>query len=399
MSILALSINFPLCYRNRRTAGKDCCSTFSNYNNPQVKYTPELKFPILIPTIRFMSNLIILTVAGLFSWKIIFSEDKDINYEIPNLIPSNQTINERNLLLPSICYSSVHNIPIPLYMPFINDAYYYNDEKNISSLNNENYRNLFYNNYKDEYHIEVFGNLIEKKDKGVKMIQYNVRNSRNNVTILSIKGTSYKKDIFLDAHLYFPSVLLNLLSSFTTLDQQKELYSFKLIEYALSIPYRIFYQLLIIDDYLKDLIKAYTTYQTNFYDNVVIVGHSLGGGLAKIFGRLVKKQAISLSGPGVNAFHNLWEYEGDADNFELTAIDLIPDMDLVPRVDISGGSVFRIVCNENPLDCHSKELSLCEVLIMCRHPNYYEYCKNIAELKNTKIDNLYETTEFNNNVK
>ena len=40
--------------------------------------------------------------------------------------------------------------------------------------------------------------------------------------------------------------------------------------------------------------------------NVVIVGHSLGGGLSKILGRITKNQAISLSEPGINAFHTNW---------------------------------------------------------------------------------------------
>ena len=179
----------------------------------------------------------------------------------------------------------------------------------------------------------------------------------------------------MDFQLYFPSVLLNILSTFSIFGQQKESFSFQFIEYSLSIPYRLFFQYLIIDGYLQNLLDAYITHQDAFYANTIIVGHSLGGGLAKILGRLVKRQAISLSGPGVNAFHHLWGYMGDSENFEISAVDLVPDMDLVPRVEVSGGTVYRIICREGPLDCHSKVLSLCEILIMCRSPNYEEYCK------------------------
>ena len=227
------------------------------------------------------------------------------------------------------------------------------------------------------------------------MIQYNVKTSKDEVTILSIKGTSNKKDIYLDFQLYFQSVLLNILSTFSIFGQQKETLSFKVIEYSLSIPYRLFSHYLIIDGYLNDLKNAYIANQNSFYKNVVIVGHSLGGGLCKLLGRLVKQQAISLSGPGINAFQHLWGYEGQSENFEISAIDLVPDMDLVPRVEVSGGTIYRIVCKEGPLDCHSKVLSLCEILIMCRNQNYEEYCRKMANLNDAQINSILEGSELN----
>ena len=151
------------------------------------------------------------------------------------------------------------------------------------------YKNLFFDK---DYDIKVIGNLTNlQKKNSVKMIQYNVQNKRNNVTILSIKGTSYKRDIYLDAQLYFPSILLHILSVFSTIDQQKERYSFKFLEYGLSIPYRLFFQFSLVDDYLKELKKVYKYNLENnkFYENIVLVGHSLGGGLAKIFGKLIGK--------------------------------------------------------------------------------------------------------------
>ena len=164
----------------------------------------------------------------------------------------------------------------------------------------------------------------------------------------------------------------------------------------MSIPYRLFSHYLLIDEYLNNLLDAYRQNDLSSSNKTIIVGHSLGGGLSKIFGRFVNRQAISLSGPGVNAFHSLWNYEGQSENFEISAIDLVPDMDLVPRVEVSGGSVYRIVCKEGPVDCHSKELSLCEVLIMCRNPNYYQYCTKMAHLDDDEIKKLEEATELNN---
>ena len=196
---------------------------------------------------------------------------------------------------------------------------------------------------------------------------------------------------------YLPSILLHILNTFSTIDQQKETFSFKFIEFGLSVPYRILFQYSIIQNYLNELIKVYNKREkeNGFSENVVLVGHSLGGGLAKIFGRIVGKQAISLGGPGVNAFHSLWKYRGNSSNFDLTTIDIIPDTDLVPRVEISGGTIYRILCPKSPLQCHSSELSLCESLVICRNPNAREYCSKVAGISESDINLIYDMSNFN----
>ena len=413
MSILSLGLNFPLCYRNRKTFGTfGCCCKFlcfkkeNNLFLTNVQYTHKPIHPIIISITRFICDTIILLVAVVLLYiHFLHDDNNDINSKIfDNIYPTNKTIDTKKLLLPNICYSSVHNIPLPLYLPFINDAYYYNNIKKekenkekenykSSSFEIDNYRRLFFND--DDYKIEVKGNIV-KENNTVKMVQYNVRNKKNYVTILAIKGTSYNIDIFLDMQLYFSSILLNLLQTFSILSE-KNSYTFRLIEYSLNIPYRIFFRYLIIDDYIKNLQNAYRDNEKYIYRNVVIVGHSLGGGLAKLFGRVIGKQSISLSGPGINAFHSLWNYRGKSENFGMSAIDLVPDKDLVPRVEVSGGTVYRILCKEGVLNCHSKDKSLCEVLIMCRNPNYYSYCKKVANFADSRINEIIESSELNKN--
>jgi lipase ATG15 len=381
-------LNFPVCFRNQKT--------FGYFFSGKIKYKPEYKMrhPRMISFVRLVCNVIITMVALLLFFSFFFFKDSDdlpiikrINNELQ---PKNQTIDMNSLLLPSICFSYVQNIPLYLYMPFINDAYYY---KNDSSFNIENYRRLFFD---ESYNIEVMGNLINNNDTDtVKMIQYNVKTPQTEVTILSIKGTSNNKDVYMDFQLYIPSILLNILSTFSILGSQKQTYSFRFTEFSLSIPYRLFSTYSVIDEYLKSLTEAYNNNTHTFYKNVIIVGHSLGGGLAKLLGRLLNKQAISLSGPGVNAFHSLWGYEGNSENFEISAVDLVPDMDLVPRVEVSGGTVYRIICKAGPFACHSKAVSLCEVLIMCRNPNYVDYCQKLANLTDIEIDDLKNSSELN----
>ena len=321
-------------------------------------------------------------------------DDDDVNEfeRFENIRPSQIDLDKnKNTILPSICSASVYNIPIISYIPFINDAYYY--KKNHSSLDFTNYRNIFFKD--SEYEITLKRSLIKDKEKKktVKMIQYNLESPSNNVTILSIKGTSYNSDIYLDIQLYTPSVFLNLLLEFSIFMKLKESRSFHFLEYGLSIPYRLFFKDLIIDDYIKVLNKTYHNHSEFHENKVVIVGHSLGGGLSKILGKMVKKPSISLSGPGANAFHSLWGEEGIIDNFDITTIDLVPDMDLVPRVEVSGGTIYRIICREGPLGCHSKDLSLCEVLIMCQKPSQI-VCEDIADLKREDIEKIKEASKL-----
>ena len=72
-------------------------------------------------------------------------------------------------------------------------------------------------------------------------------------------------------------------------------------------------------------------------------------------------------------------------------------MDQVHRFEVSGGNIYRIICKKGPFAFHSKDVSLCEVLIMCRNPNYVEYCQKVALMTNSEIEDLKNSSELNYN--
>ena len=380
---LSIILNFPFCYKNQ--------ITFGSFLNSKKKLKSKVKYPVMVPAIRVLCDILFLLVSSALCLAFYMMKEQ-LNEDIIDFDDFNQIfenkVDSEDQLLPSICRTSIYNIPLYLYIPFINDAYYYNKTNNISkksSFNYENYKNIFFN---DNYTIEI-ENLIEGNED-VKMVRYDIESKEENVnvTILSIKGTSHKKDLYLDLQLFMPSVFLNLLSTFSIFGDENDSFNSKMIEYGLSIPYRLFGEFLFVDDYIHKLEYAYKNTSSTFRDNVVIVGHSLGGGLSKILGRITKTQAISLSGPGINAFHTNWTSDGNSGNFDLSFIDLIPDKDLIPRVEVSGGTIYRIVCNKSPFKCHDKALSLCETLIMCRSKYYKFYCYILGGLKNREINEI-----------
>ena len=74
-----------------------------------------------------------------------------------------------------------------------------------------------------------------------------------------------------------PSVFLHLLSILSIFGNDLESCSFKLIEYSLSMPYKLLSNYFFIDKYIKDLRSAYKEYyedKNKFSNYTVIVGHS-----------------------------------------------------------------------------------------------------------------------------
>ena len=394
--ILSITLNFPFFFKNNKT--------FDNFFQSKIILNKNAKsrHPFMFPAIRIICNLIFISISGILCLGFYFMEEpKKVNFKDKFSQIFEKEI-DKDVLLPNICNTYIYNLPLYLYIPFINDAYYYetiNDSNKKSSFDYDNYRKMFFD---ETYDINIIGNLI--KEKGTfKMVQYNLKNSEKNIsiTIFSIKGTSHRKDLYMDFQLFIPSVFLNLLSTFSVFGNEMDNFIYKIIEYSLSIPYRLFVEFLFIDEYIKKLRVAYSNAidSRNIYKNIVIVGHSLGGGLSKILGRITKNQAISLSGPGIDAFHTKWTSDGNSINFDISFIDLVPDKDLVPRVEVSGGTIYRIICTKGPFVCHDKALSLCETLAMCRNSYYEFYCYKMANLNSDQISEILNNSELEKKIK
>ena len=174
---------------------------------------------------------------------------------------------------------------------FANDAYY----------NEGNGRNIDY--MTDSFFkgsgitIHPRGNLTGNAT-GATMLRYDldIHNSTRNVTILSIRGTSTNVDWWLDFQLFFSSALLTVTKNAVPLLTKSDSKTYQFASFLFSIPTRSFIELSLIDDYVNTLQKAYKENLASFGNNTIIfVGHSLGGGLAKIMGKMyVQEPAVNM---------------------------------------------------------------------------------------------------------
>jgi hypothetical protein len=96
----------------------------------------------------------------------------------------------------------------------------------------------------------------------------------------------------------------------------------------------------------------------------VLVGHSLGGGLAKIAGAATGRLAIALSGPGiVEARAKLGLDPSSLDRY---AVNISPRHDVVPAVGTTEGLILNVDCPyARPDLCHIPGVTVCELIDRC----------------------------------
>ena len=84
-----------------------------------------------------------------------------------------------------------------------------------------------------------------------------------------------------------------------------------------------------LDPYISEEIK-----NINGTNNIIFVGHSLGGGLAKYFGLKYHKESVAFSGPGITPLEFKLKDELNYKYFKTNLIDVIPDYDIKTQIKI-----------------------------------------------------------------
>ena len=303
----------------------------------------------------------------------------------------NQDINNHNVI-SAVCYTKINHLNFIELTALANAAYLegeINNEKNIIralklSVFNEiddtiNLKNLtFLTNISDII-------SILKADFTIK--------GKKPLTIIAIKGTSNWLDFFIDVEMFISSALFSIARQFPILYKSESYASYFLAKNSL-LPYDFLGSITLMKKYIDKIDTTFSelTNKTGYGLNereYLFIGHSLGGGLAKLSAFKYKMKSFSVSGPGLSPLEFYFGFGKDEFNkyFKSTFIDLVPDLDIVPRVDLSGGSQYRVLCEKGIFECHQAKRTLCMLGVMCNKEHLTgDLCSGIFTSKEYQED-------------
>ena len=228
------------------------------------------------------------------------------------------------------------------------------------------------------------------------------------LSVFAIRGSIKKLDWWLDIEIFCSSAIFYFLNRIS-ISQLESLTSY-IITWLLTLPLRLLSKLTLFEKYYESL-EPYIAKEIkniNGTKNIIFVGHSLGGGLAKFFGLKYHKESIAFSGPGITPLEFKLKNELSYKYFKTNLIDVIPDYDVIPRIETSAGIRYRVLCNKGFFECHGIERTICQMGATCRREDLTgDLCMslfgkeyfNIRTLAGIKKDIPKEYNNKNNNKK
>ncbi|XP_032241998.2 uncharacterized protein LOC5516344 [Nematostella vectensis] len=116
-----------------------------------------------------------------------------------------------------------------------------------------------------------------------------------------------------------------------------------------------------LEDYTQQLVRRNS--------EVILVGHSFGGGVAKLIAARLGVPGVAFSSPGVGLSHRKFDFELKTAARYLTTV--YPESDVIPMIDRLTGQVQHVLCDgEDFTVCHAIEKTYCELRMGCRLLGY-----------------------------
>ena len=278
---------------------------------------------------------------------------------------------DRNISLYNpICRVNVSGLDMTQMSAFAEAAYIENLTTDSQEL--DNLLSTFFDKDWKNY-IEVIPDVQEVDWTHGQIGHFRYTKDGQNLHIVSIRGTTNTIDVMADVELWASSFIMNVLKATIPIFHGYADDSRLFLGYAMHLPRYMFNHLSLINGYISLIYDFVSQMKVENGMEIVLTGHSLGGGLAKLISSMTGYQAISYSGPGITALAAFyqWEDEHIIDSF----VNIVPQLDPVPMVDQSTGSDFLIPCQSGMIACHNILRTMCMLATLCgTYTEHYDWC-------------------------
>ena len=291
----------------------------------------------------------------------------------------------------AICFTNIYGLSL-LKISSLAFASYMNDPENIIDY------------YEKSFFKEKIENITEMRylDRNsqfavVLMTNIDIPNEKP-LTVFSIQASIKKLDFWVDLEIFCSAAFFSI-TRILSMDKLESITS-RAITWLLSIPIKTLEKFTLFSKYIDSLNVEEEIKKISGTRNIIFTGHSLGGGLAKYLGLKYHKQNVAFSGPGITPLeYKFTEEENYYKYFKSNLIDIVPDNDLIPKVETSRGILYRVLCEKSFLHCHYMSRTLCQIGATCRREdlsgdicmsifgkNKYEEMRELARIKSKMPD-------------
>ena len=225
----------------------------------------------------------------------------------------------------------------------------------------------------------------DSKYSVVLLINIDIPNEKP-LTVFSVQASIKQMDYWLDLEIFCSSGIFSIIRILTI--NKLESFTSNAITWLLTIPIRILEKFTLFKVYIDNLDKDIDKeiQKINGERNIIFTGHSLGGGMAKYLGLKYHKENVAVSGPGITSLeYKFKNSENYYKYFKSNLIDIVPDNDIVPRLETSGGVRYRVLCEKGYVSCHQIDRILCQISATCRREDLSgDMCMSIFGKKKYK---------------
>lgn len=181
----------------------------------------------------------------------------------------------------------------------------------------------------------------------------------NETTIFAIQGTNSALDILDDINIWTPAAIMQGFSAAGPGVSNS-------VAQAIALLSTVLYGEAVQKRYFSALLKHVIGRQKQWPNRrMYLTGHSLGGGLAKLVASQTSIQAVTFMAPGLATTGFVVFGQDVTPQLRNTSLTVMPENDIVSRVDNQRGVVIRVDCSGNPLTCHKIYNTLCFMYDKC----------------------------------